>query len=49
LSIFFPFFPLPCGSISLSTISSIRLFCQWQIFAHFHGNHRFPGCFLLLS
>ncbi len=46
---FSPSFPLPCGSISLSTISSIRLFCQWQIFAHFHGNHRFPGCFLLLS
>ncbi len=46
---FSPSFPLPCGSIYLSTISSIRLFCQSQIFAHFHGNHRLPGCFLLLS
>ncbi len=46
---FSPSFPLPCGSIYLSIISSIRLFCQSQIFAHFHGNHRLPGCFLLLS
>ncbi len=51
LSIFFPLlFRCPADlSIYLSIISSIRLFCQSQIFAHFHGNHRLPGCFLLLS